>query len=442
MSPWLKINHQVVDFLPLSWFRSVATWERHDQVESRRASVDRRPGFGYNRLMTSKWTMYALVAAAASIAAVLGLPSPAYPHKPITTTILFKNEIAQIFQRKCFQCHTDNNLGMSLTTYTDARPWARAIREEILERRMPPWPAIPGYGHFSNDLSLNAREMEIVLSWTDGGAPSGVLKADESIPPVYVPPVPTWDHGAPDRVLAIGAGHVVGAGTPFEVKRFVVSTGLTAPTRVRSIALKQGDRRVVRHAAFYEASTGRWLGAWTPWHTATRLPEGAAFRLPSRARVIVEIGYSGAEESVTDKSELGLYLEKDRGATAPRSVSTGRTANALRISAAAQPVAVGVAGHRVRTEMRIASPVSAVALWPDPSIGARSIEITSTTREGVVTPLLWIKDFRPDWRSPYFLSSPVTLSTGTRVTMITYFDNVSDKPEVARATAWMTVIPQ
>ena len=95
---------------------------------------------------------------------------------------------------------------MSLTTYTEARPWARAIREEILERKMPPWQAVRGYGHFANDISLSTREMEIILSWADGGAPSGVLKVEESMPPVFVPPAPAWDRGTPDMVLPIGTG--------------------------------------------------------------------------------------------------------------------------------------------------------------------------------------------------------------------------------------------
>ena len=51
---------------------------------------------------------------------------------------------------------------------------------------MPPWGAVAGFGHFSNDVSLTPREMDIILSWADGGAPSGVLKAEESIPPVFV----------------------------------------------------------------------------------------------------------------------------------------------------------------------------------------------------------------------------------------------------------------
>ena len=98
----------------------------------------------------------------------------------------------------------------------------------------------------SPEVSLSVREMEVILSWTDGGAPSGVLKVDESTPPVYVPPAPAWDHGAPDSVSAIGSGHTVEAGAPFTVKRFVVATNLARPTRIRAIALKQGDRRVVR----------------------------------------------------------------------------------------------------------------------------------------------------------------------------------------------------
>ena len=291
-------------------------------------------------------------------------PSPVYSHKPITTNILFKNEIAQIFQRKCFQCHTENNLGVSLTTYTEARPWARAIREEILERRMPPWTAVRGYGHFANDISLSAREMEIILSWADGGAPSGVLKAEESTPPVYVPPAPAWDRGTPDVVLPIGNGETIEAGAAFAVKRVVVPTGFTAAKRIRAIALKQGDRRVVRHAAFYEDATGRWLGAWTPWQTAVTLPDGLAYRLPAGAQIVVEIGYSGTDEAVTDRSELGLYFDTGAGAAVDGMTLSRRRPRSPRM----RPRRASAAWTT------LTAPRSVVALWPNPTDGARSIE--------------------------------------------------------------------
>ena len=65
-----------------------------------------------------------------------------------------------------------------------------------------------------------------------------------------------------------------------------------------------------------------------------------------------------------------------------------------------------------------------------------------TSQEGVVSPLLWIKDFRSDWRSPYVLSSPVPVPVGARLTMTTYFDNPSEKTIGARAQAWLSVVPQ
>jgi hypothetical protein len=370
---------------------------------------------------------WAGAALAAGLAAVVLVPTPVYSHKPITTNILFKNEIAQIFQRKCFQCHSPDNMSFSFTTYTDARPWARAIREEILERRMPPWTAVRGYGHFANDISLTARETEIILSWADGGAPSGVLKVEESIPPVYVPPAPAWDHGTPDLVLPVGNGHAVEAGAPFRLERFVVATKLRAATRLRSIALKQGDRRVVRYAAFYEEPSGRWLGAWTPWQTAVALPAGYAYRLTPGARLTVEIGYSGTDEAVTDRSEVGLYFDD----------GSGSVVEAMKVAAPPATVAAGVSAHRVRTETTISAAMSAVALWPSPSDTARSIEVTAMAPDGVSTPLLWIKDYRPEWRSAYFLASPVSLPRGTKLAMTTYFDNPADQAISAKAETWL-----
>ncbi len=62
---------------------------------------------------------------------------------------------------------------MSLATYEEARPWARAIKEEILTRRMPKWHAARGYGDFSNDPSLSPFEIALIVAWADGGAPRG-----------------------------------------------------------------------------------------------------------------------------------------------------------------------------------------------------------------------------------------------------------------------------
>jgi hypothetical protein len=368
-------------------------------------------------------------------AALLGLavvyavwrPTPVYTHKPITTNILFKNEIAQIFQRKCFHCHSENNLAMSLTTYTDARPWARAIREEVLDRSMPPWQAVPGYGHFANDLSLNTREKEIILSWADGGAPSGVLKVEESIPPVYVAAVPSWDHGEPDLVLPIGDGHAVAASSPLEIKRFVVTPNLPGQKRIRAMSLKPGDRRVVRHAAFYDATTGRWLGGWTPWQTLSALTDDVVIQLPAKAGIAVEIGYTGTHEDITDRSELGLYFGE----------GNGLVADAMSIAAPETSLPPGATAQRVRVETKLEADTTFVAFWPTPGEGATSVEIAATTPDGMMTPLLWINDYRPEWRSPFYLAAPLALPRGTRVVMTTYFDNPGEQALTTCPQAWL-----
>jgi hypothetical protein len=292
---------------------------------------------------------------------------------------------------------------------------------------MPPWQAVPGYGHFANDLSLNTREKEIILSWTDGGAPSGVLRAEESIPPVFVPPAQNWDHGPPDLVLPIDEAHLVPAGASFEIKRFIVDTKLPAAKRVRAIALKQGDRRVVRHAAFYEESTGRWIGGWTPWQTLSQFADAVAVSLPAKARVVVEIGYTGADVDVTDKSELGFYFDEGHGANA----------GGMSITAAETVVAAGTTGHRVRVESKLDAETALLAFWLDPGDGARAIEIMAVTPDGMSTPLLWINDYRPEWRSPYLLESAVVLPRGSRLIMTTYLDNPGEQKMIAKPQAWI-----
>lgn len=341
-----------------------------------------------------------------------------YSHKPITTNIIFKKEIAQIFQRTCFQCHSENNLAMSLTTYAQARPWARAIREEVLDRKMPPWGAVTGFGHFSNDVSLTQREIDIILSWADGGAPSGVLKVEETIPPVYVPPLPQWDAGEPDEVIAAGAVTIEG-GSGNRVERLEVRGAFGEPRALKALAFRPGDRRVVRYAAVYEAATRRWLYTWTPWYTAMTLPDGVAYRVPARARFTLEIGYRAAEEAVTDTSELGVYFDAAR---------SSQDAAPMVVGAPALELKPGAPMQRVRLETVVSDNRRALAIWPEARDGLQSLEVSTAAPDGVVEPLLWVKNFRADWPTSYVFTAPAALPRGTRVLVTAYYENTSDKP--------------
>jgi mono/diheme cytochrome c family protein len=96
----------------------------------------------------------------------------AHAHDRITTRITWRREIAPIVQARCAGCHVPGASNtMPLTTYAEVRPWAVAVKEEVLARRMPKWSAARGYGAFANDPSLSPFEIALVAAWVDGGAP-------------------------------------------------------------------------------------------------------------------------------------------------------------------------------------------------------------------------------------------------------------------------------
>jgi hypothetical protein len=64
-------------------------------------------------------------------------------------------------------------MAFSLLTYAEARPWAAAIKEEVLGRRMPPWGAVKGFGEFKDDQGLTQEQIELISDWVEGGAPEG-----------------------------------------------------------------------------------------------------------------------------------------------------------------------------------------------------------------------------------------------------------------------------
>jgi mono/diheme cytochrome c family protein len=97
-------------------------------------------------------------------------------HDIITTTITWDREISRIVYERCASCHRDGGRAFSLMTYAAARPWAVAIKEEVLERRMPPWGAVKGFGDFRNDQALTPEQLELITSWVGGGVPEGEAK--------------------------------------------------------------------------------------------------------------------------------------------------------------------------------------------------------------------------------------------------------------------------
>jgi len=100
----------------------------------------------------------------------------AYGHDVITTKVTFDREIVRLFNTHCISCHHEGGQAFSLATYQEARPWAKAIGEEVLRRRMPPWGAVKGFGDFRSDQGLTPEQLELIVDWEEGGAPEGEPK--------------------------------------------------------------------------------------------------------------------------------------------------------------------------------------------------------------------------------------------------------------------------
>ncbi len=111
-----------------------------------------------------------------SIVLFVALSGAAWGHDVITTKITFDREIIRIVQARCASCHREGGSAFSLMTYSEARPWAKAMQEEVLERRMPPWGAVKGFGDFRNDQALTPEQIELMADWVEGGSPEGEPK--------------------------------------------------------------------------------------------------------------------------------------------------------------------------------------------------------------------------------------------------------------------------
>ena len=94
----------------------------------------------------------------------------------VPPTHTYTKDIAPIMQRSCQTCHRPGtNAPMSLLTYEDVRPWARAIKGKVTQRLMPPWHIDPTVGiqHYKGDRSLSQKEIDTIIAWVAAGAPQG-----------------------------------------------------------------------------------------------------------------------------------------------------------------------------------------------------------------------------------------------------------------------------
>jgi hypothetical protein len=165
----------------------------------------------------------------------------------------FTKDVAPIFFKSCANCHREGEIGasISLLSYEGAKPWAAAIKERVLKRKMPPWPADPnGSLKFRNDLRLSEKEIETLVAWVNAGAPKG---NDADLP--KAPSFPQdWSNAygrPPDEIISLPEFAVPATGEIPYLKQ-MVKVPFPADKWVVAMQLRPGNRALVHHMAVTE----------------------------------------------------------------------------------------------------------------------------------------------------------------------------------------------
>jgi hypothetical protein len=339
-------------------------------------------------------------------------------HGSLTTTVLFDREIVRILNQRCVMCHMDEGLSFPLETYEQTWLQGRAMRASVLRRHMPPWSAVAGYGEFVNDNQLTLRESQFLVSWVEGLGPrnGGKVflnvvdpKASATRDIRATPHTGHWQLGQPDLVRPLQPIEVAGKAADM-TKRVVLDLALTSARQVRALEFMPGDRRVVRAATFSLEGTGQWLGSWTPWHSFVSLPDGVTYRLPARARIVVDIHYRGTSEQVTDRGALGLFFSSNPEARVANPGS--RTASDVVLDARTLEPGTLKATVKLRSETRV------WAIQPENVAGLSALEVSARRPDGGTDVLLALTTPSAAWPTPYLMKTPRVLSRGTEVFVV------------------------
>ena len=237
----------------------------------------------------------------------------------------FTKDVAAVFQEKCQNCHRAGAMApMSLVTYEEVRPWAKAIKQRVVTRSMPPWflDKTVGVQQFANDISLSDDQIAMISRWVDAGAPMG--------DPKDMPAAKLWpkddgwqlskQFGQPDFVLKSEDYTMPAKGQDVWFKP-LTPIPLTEARWVRAVEMRPGTpagRRITHHALAYlqqeEPGTNTGLvtqGLLMEWAVNKNFdiyrPNTGKLLVPG-ARIWWEEHLHAVGEEIRDHVELAVYL--------------------------------------------------------------------------------------------------------------------------------------
>ncbi|MYN64778.1 MAG: cytochrome c [Acidobacteria bacterium] len=190
-------------------------------------------------------------AALSAAAAVLLVAGPALAGGGVEEVPTFTKDVAPILFDNCVTCHRPGNIApMSLTSYAESRPWARSIKDLVVSRTMPPWPADPDNSlAFRNERRLDQAQIDTIAAWVDGGAPRG-LAADLPALPDF-PEGWTYEGGEPDYVFELPVEYTIAAEGEEDYIDFYSAIPWDEDRFAEVLELKPSNYAVVHHSGAY-----------------------------------------------------------------------------------------------------------------------------------------------------------------------------------------------
>ncbi|HLK50792.1 MAG TPA: cytochrome c [Bryobacteraceae bacterium] len=390
-----------------------------------------------------------------SLAGLIAIAASAAPNSISSGSPTFSKDVLPILQKNCQECHRPGEVApMSLLSYNEARPWAKAIKAAVLSKKMPPWFAEPQGSHaFSNDRRLSAADLNTLVSWVDNGAPEGDAKD--------APPPLKFQDGwqiKPDMVIEMPVPFQLPAKGTINYQYVLVKGSFPTDVWVSAAEMRPGNPKVLHHGKVwvrppgshwmedavpgmaYEAGMGRnsisegndILGKFNPGLGAQTFDvDGAAKFVPKGSDLVFELHYTAIGEATTDTSKLGLVFAKNPPATR-YFLSAGPTALNLSI-----PPNDGNA--EVVSEVTVgADNVRLAYAQPHMHLRGKDFELRAIYPTGE-SDVLFQGKFDFDWQLGYNFAKPIPLPKGTRLIGISHFDNsVNNKfnPDPSKQVWW------
>ena len=397
------------------------------------------------------------VLAAGAVAAFCG---PSMAAELTGRQVTFTKDIAPIFQEKCQNCHRKGEMApMPLVTYEEARPWAKAIKERVVTRQMPPWhlDKTVGTQEFQNDISLSDVQITAIAHWVDAGAPHG--DPQDMPPPKEWPKNDGWQlakqFGPPDFILK-SEDYTMPAKGQDQWFKPLTPIPITEPRWVRAVEMRpatQAGRRITHHALAYlqqeeegspqpnlGASNGGLLMEWAVNKQFDIYRPNTGKLLVPGARIWWEVHYHAVGEQITDHVELAVYLYPKGEVPKYRTYLTLFPGTGVRGGGSTLDIPPN---SIVQTEgqMVLRSAARLENFQPHMHLRGKSMLIEALLPDGSKRTLSYVDHFNFNWMTNYIYAddaAPV-LPKGTIIHVVAWHDNTSanrNNPDPEQWVGW------